>query len=186
MPRFDWIHTEAATVKWARNLAEALRKELKQQGHVASGRLLDSIGLGDLDTRGGKVKQTIKAFGRGEKLDKRQENAVVSINQLLRWMTNKNKTAISSKKFVWSTIKEKRRIAYAIKRAIEKEGIPTANSYNFSNNGRRTGWISLPFKRSKIEVNKKVIPAITKDVVESISRILERLASRYPNMKILK
>jgi len=31
-----------------------------------------------------------------------------------------------------------------------------------------------------------VIPAITKDIVESISRILERLASRYPNMKILK
>jgi len=45
MPRFDWIHTEAATVKWARAVADDLRKELKQQGHVASGRLLDSIGL---------------------------------------------------------------------------------------------------------------------------------------------
>ena len=101
-------------------------------------------------------------------------------------MTNKNKTAIGSKKFVWSTIKEKRRIAYAIKASIDQEGIPTGGSYNFSNNGMRTGWISLPFKRSKIEVNKKVIPAITKDIVESISRILERLASRYPNMKILK
>ena len=186
MPRFDWIHTEAATVKWAKAVADDLRKELKQQGHVASGRLLDSIGLGDLDTKKGKVRQTIKSMPRGEKLDKRQANAVVSINQLLRWMTNKNKTAIGSKKFVSTTPKERKRIAYALKRAIEKEGIPTANSYNFSNNGRRTGWISLPFKRSKIEVNKKVIPAITKDIVESISRILERLASRYPNMKILK
>ena len=59
---------------------------------------------------------------------------IVSVYALIEWIEQKG---------IASGEKEIKSMAFAIRKKIEKEGSPTSNAYNFSDNGRRTGFIEV-------------------------------------------
>lgn len=181
---FDWLHTRYATGKFVKNLRQDMKDELIRQGHYSSGNLADSLNTQTTD-KSGKVRGVIQGLARGEKLDKKQSNVAITMNQIMAWMTAKN-SGDNPNKFDFNTIAEKRRIALAIFVAIEKEGVPTNNAKKFSFNGRRTGWISLPYERSLKKVDKDVIPKIIQDIEENFMRMCEELVAKNPNLKLIK
>ena len=89
-------------------------------------------------------------------------------------------------KFSFKDIKEKRRIALAILSAAEEQGIPTRGAKKFSKNGRRVGWITLPYMRNISYVDKELIPKVIEDINYNFIKMLEELVAKNPNLKLIK
>lgn len=129
-----------------RELEVEARAELRAQGHVATGRGLDSIEgvvteesvdrlVGCIlaeDYLVGPVDKGVKAknipFGGRQSSGGRSQY----IQGLLNWIRIV-KPSLSDQ--------ERKSFAFAIANKQRREGMPTRGSFAFSNNGRRTGWI---------------------------------------------
>lgn len=61
-----------------------------------------------------------------------------------------------------------RSVAFVIQRKIFEEGIPTKNSYNFSSNGKRKGYIQDAFE----EVKAELIKIVEKELVNYVEQEL--------------
>jgi len=103
----------------------------------------------------------------------------------MAWMELKNSGA-GGTKFSFKDIKEKRRIALAILSAAEDQGIPTRGAKKFSKNGRRVGWITLPYMRNISYVDKELIPKVIEDINYNFIKMLEELVAKNPNLKLVK
>jgi len=183
--------TGRAMSKFMFDLQKALKKELRDQGHVGSGKLLDSININFPNTNSGlfQFKAEIEALSYGLRLNEQQSPKRVREGDILKWMNSHRDFKPTNPKV------PREMIAKYIARSISEEGIPTvivnrpnklsAYSSRYTNNGRRLGWINIPYERKKINIDKKVIPAISEDVVDVIGDFLDKLASRYPNIKVI-
>ena len=180
MAQIDWYNTLAGMTILHKKLADAMRKTLLDQEHVASGKLYQSV-KADTFERAGKVRSLIKSLARGEDIDKNRYSVLLSIPQILTWMTRKNKSVYTTKKFDFKNIKEKRRIAYAIKKNLQEEGT------QLSFNGKaKTGWITRNYNRHKIDIDKRLTKYVLEDFKENIDRVLRELAAKDPNIKIIR
>jgi len=191
--------TELALTELMDKLQKELRLELEQQGHVGrrgKGGLLESIGFETSNKDNRRITYQMKANAYGEKINAQQSPMTVSVGKLIKWMEEKNKSN-PKEKFDFSTKydaysnKKKKWIAKAIQRSIQQEGVPTIitdkkkkGSYHYSYNGRRLGWIDIPWSKRKIDINKKVLPAVAEDIVRIIGEVLDKVASRNPNLKV--
>jgi hypothetical protein len=182
---FDWLHTRYATGKFVRKLRQDMAKELIDQGHVASGNLLRSLKSTTKETQGKRVRGTVSGLARGERLDDYQRDHNLTIAKIMAWMELKNSGA-GGTKFDFKDIKEKRRIALAILSAAEDQGIPTRGAKKFSKNGRRVGWITLPYMRNISYVDKELIPKVIEDINYNFIKMLEELVAKNPNLKLIK
>jgi hypothetical protein len=155
-------------------LVEAGKIELTQQGHRATGSLVESLEAKiiseDLDKLVGVimaedygliVDQGVKASrvpfsGTGGSGENQRSKY---IEALLRWA-----------QIVRPSLREKERksFVFAVAHKHRKEGIPTGGSFSFSQNNRRTNWI-----RYGIE---EFVPALEGDLrlFDLMSRILEK------------
>lgn len=125
----------------AEAVVESIKEELDQQGHRASGKLIESIEA--------KVKNDFDSILSGEVfmeeygqyLDKRIPPQRIKYNPLwlLPW-AKRVKPGLSDQ--------ELRSFVFAVWSKHKKEGMPTRGSYAYSKNGRRTEW-------SKHAVEKK-------------------------------
>ena len=111
----------------------ALKREFEEQGHNASGKGMQSIEH-KTELNGNNI--TVKIMGvdylqyvnTGRNIGK-----MPPIEPIKEWVQIRN----------IAQGKEAERAAWAIAKAIEREGIPTENAYKFSKNGRRKGFIEI-------------------------------------------
>lgn len=181
MANFKWIYTKKDVEKRVKELSKKLQQELTDQGHVATGALKGSVTPGTKFTKGRNIKSTIKAFARGEKLDKRQYGEFVKVSDILRWMTVKE-TSPQGNRFSYRETKGARRsVAFAIKTELEKKG--PALTYKGKT---RTGWITNPYNKFKQDIDHKLEKPIAQDFERLIDRVLEELAAKDKNIIYLK
>jgi hypothetical protein len=150
MPSLDLLQTLGAQLRTAldglgAHLVEELQKELIQQGHKLTGKLVNSIEHAVTNFRrqlsleisylryGAIVNDGVRASrvpfggkGTGAKTSK-------YIQALIRWVELRN---------IAQGIKAQG-VAFAIARKHKKEGIPTVGSRAFSRNGRRVGFQNI-------------------------------------------
>jgi hypothetical protein len=135
------------------------KKELQEQGHTLTGKLEKSLRVeisislnsfvgkvyvsdyGIILDKGVKANKIPYRKGSGAKTSKYIE-ALTKYFQLRGLDFKKAKGAA---------------FATAHKQKIEREGMPTRNSYRFASNGRRTGWIKRVTMKSNINQSLKIL-----------------------------
>lgn len=142
-------------------MAKRGKDELEAQGHKASGRGIESI-EGKVSTRTIRVLEGVilgedylVPVDTGVEASRipysRSGNGGTSkyIEELIRW-AGIVKPALSEN--------ERKSFAFAVANKHKQEGNPTANSFSFSNNGRRKGWIANAFdtEQAKKEFEKEL------------------------------
>lgn len=155
-----------------------LANELRNQGHNLTGALITS-----LETKVEQSGQTlvIQMWGNdyGEIVNKGVPAARIPytpggpkrggtskfIQALIRYaerrMGLQGKEAISA--------------AFAIARKQKREGMPTRNSYQYSNNGRRTGWVDAALSENEAELNAFVDEWVSREVTLLIENFVKEI-----------
>lgn len=111
-------------------LCDALRNEIKAQGHEDTGELVKSIRY-EMKRTGNKISATIFAAEQIDYINRKLRFRGVSraqVDALTKWWKRKGKNDKEAKSAAWATAK-----------AHEKQGMPTRGSYAFSKNNRRIG-----------------------------------------------
>jgi|TARA_R110000744_G_scaffold368034_1_gene477764 hypothetical protein len=110
---------------------EKFREEIAMQGHNNTKTLIETMRFetNGVDTIDVYMQDYAKFVDSGIRPGKK-----VSVYALIEWIEQKG---------IATGEKEVKGMAFAIRKKIEQEGSPTSNAYNFSDNGRRTGFIQL-------------------------------------------
>lgn len=155
--------------KIGKTLVRELKKELKDQGHVATGNLLNSIRAEDNK----KGQLVIRALPRWKDVNDGQPKGTdVNELKLKRWFTAKG---IDWRKDPF--------IIYQVNKAIYEEGTPTAGSFRYSKNGRRTGFVDQVMDRNRISITKETKNAVILDWRKEINKGIEKIVSKSRNLK---
>jgi len=118
-----------------------LAAEIESQGHRDTGALIDSIEY-EILTSPTEVKIVFTYLFYGEIL----EAGVKAKNIPFGGVTNKKTSKYIEALKNWAARKGMKNplgAAFAIAKTHKKQGMPTVNSYKFSNNGRRKFWRSF-------------------------------------------
>jgi len=117
--------------------------QIQIQGHKATGNLINSLDSVISQT---ETTTTVAIEGNdyGIVLDtgRRKGAKQPPIEDLIKWVMQKG---------IASTSKMARSVAWAIAKAIVREGSPTKGAFKFSRNGKRTGWIDDAIKQTDVE-----------------------------------
>lgn len=117
----------------AQNLIKALQNEFEDQGHNNTGAGMQSL-RAEVSVEGDVFRITILGFDYLQYVNfGRYPGKMPPVQVILEWV---NSRGIASGK-------EAESMAWAIAKAIEREGIPTEGAYAYSNNGRRKGFIEI-------------------------------------------
>jgi|13_taG_2_1085334.scaffolds.fasta_scaffold00359_13 hypothetical protein len=117
-----------------RTLVKRFRKELVNQGHIATGKLHDTT-KHKVVFKGGEASISITSKTNYSKaVNDGTKPHTPNLDAILDW--------IDDKKISYSNENEKHQIAAAIIARIEIEGTPTKGSNQYSNNGYRKGYIN--------------------------------------------
>jgi len=117
-----------------RTLVQRFRKELVNQGHIATGKLHDTT-KHKVVFKGGEASINITSKTNYSKaVNDGTKPHTPNLDAILDW--------IDDKKISYSNENEKHQIASAIIARIEIEGTPTKGSNQYSNNGYRKGYIN--------------------------------------------
>ena len=113
----------------------SLQKELIEQGHKATGNLVNSFEQRVIELPNSIVIEILMdEYGIYVNEGRKSGGKKVPINVLVDWI---------EKRAIASGDKEVKSLAFAIQQTIHKEGMPTKGSFKFSNNGRRKGFIDF-------------------------------------------
>lgn len=146
-------------------LVEKLQEELREQGHHATGELINSINYrieGDV-----LIIQTPKAYASAMENGLPKGHAV-PIGALIRWIEVKG---------IATGDKEVKAAAWAIRAAIMREGSPTQGAFKYTNNGRRTGFVDVVIN----EHAKKALILIEKELGKEIQAIISNEVKKINN-----
>lgn len=117
-----------------RTLVQRFRKELVNQGHIATGKLHDTT-KHKVVFKGGEASiNIISKTNYSKAVNDGTKPHTPNLDAILDW--------IDDKKISYSNENEKHQIAAAIIARIEIEGTPTKGSNQYSNNGYRKGYIN--------------------------------------------
>ena len=135
-----------------------LKAELIMQGHKDTGALIDSF-EGKVMTLPNSIVLEILMDEHGIYVNDgrkkaKSETEYVPIGVLVDWV--ERKALASGEKEVLS-------VAYAIREKIYKEGSPTNNSYSFSKNGRRKGFIDFVIENKLDDVYNELEQQVFED-----------------------
>jgi len=122
----------------AKILEDAIKAELLQQGHKASGELIDSVKVSSSEF---EIIGESLFYGQYVERGRPAKIKRVPIDAILKWMDDK--------KFSFASDAEKRGVAFAIQYTIYNEGIPTKNSFKYSKNGRRKEYLTTVLNAKK-------------------------------------
>ena len=113
----------------------SLQKELIEQGHDATGNLINSFEQRVIEVPNSIVLEILMDdYGIYVNEGRKTGGKKVPINVLVDWI---------ERRAIVNGDKEVKSLAFAIQQTIHKEGIPTKGSFKFSNNGRRKGFIDF-------------------------------------------
>jgi len=122
----------------------SLQKELIEQGHEASGNLVNSFEQRVIEVPNSIVIEILMdEYGIYVNEGRKTGGKKVPINVLVDWI---------ERKAIVNGDKQVKSLAFAIQQTIHKEGIPTKGSFKFSNNGRRKGFIDFVINNELDEV----------------------------------
>jgi len=144
------------------------REELKQQDHIATGNLSDTMfyDLVEGDDFVDLVIQTrakyVDAVNDGQKA-----GTYPNLDAIMDWM--------DAKKIAYSSQSEKVSIAGRIAKRIQMEGIPTKGAKQFSFNGYRTGFINRVVGSSQRHFINDMHNAIGKDIDNIFNKLPKRI-----------
>ena len=144
-------------------LVEVLQRELLNQGHKATGDLINSINykIEGMDLIIQTPKEYVSAMENG--LPKGHK---VPISALIRWIEIKG-IATGEKEIISA--------AWAIRAAIIREGSPTRGAFKFSKNGRRTGFAAVVIDQYTKQMLEIVQNEVTKDVKAVIFNAVKKI-----------
>lgn len=161
-------------------LRQRLGRELADQGHRLSGELVSSLEY-KVQTTANGLTLDFFASEYGVYL-----NAGVPANRIPYTAGRRGSGGRGTSAYIQGLIRYVQRrmglrgkegvsVAFAIARKHKREGMPTAASYRFSNNARRTGWVDVILEQSEGRINEIV--------QEWIGNELELLISNYVAQK---
>jgi hypothetical protein len=155
------------------NLVDAAKMEILQQGHKASGRLINSLSFEIDASRVNRLIAYIYAEDYGLIVDEGVKAARVPfgggrggtsayIEGLLNWVDYVRPGL---------QIKEKFSFVFAVANTHKKEGIPSRGSFSFSRNGRRRSWIKFGIENnlSKLEEDLQLFNAINASFEQALN-----------------
>ena len=146
-------------------IIKALQMELIQQGHKATGNLVNSFEQRFLELPDSLVLEILMDdYGIYVNEGRRKGAKKVPINVLIAWI---------EKKAIVNGDKEVKSLAFAIQQTIFKEGSPTKGSFRFSNNGRRKGFIDFVIDNELNFVYTELEEQVFKDYDASIATIVK-------------
>jgi|GEM_PF-1613614 len=76
-------------------------------------------------------------------------------------------------------------IAFAIANTMKKEGIPTKGSFEFTKNGRRTGWLDQPINKQETKIEEKLEEVYCDFIAAKLEEKINRLVEKYENVYAL-
>lgn len=163
----ELLHAALFTV--GRFIQKELSEELMAQGHKATGDLINSIkfDISNFGSDGMVLDISFFKYGifvdSGRKAGKKR----VPMVALIAWVIEKGIARGDA---------EVLRAAYAIREKIFKEGIPTKDSFQYSNNGRRTGWFTNFVDSPALE--QMIITEVSEGVGQSVEAFFDNLVEQ--------
>tara|TARA_B100001778_G_C18605458_1_gene639558 strand:+ start:16016 stop:16504 length:489 start_codon:yes stop_codon:yes gene_type:complete len=143
----------------------SLQKELIQQGHEASGNLVNSFEQRVIEVPNSIVIEILMdEYGIYVNEGRKTGGKKVPINVLVDWI---------ERKAIVNGDKEVKSLAFAIQQTIHKEGIPTKGSFKFSNNGRRKGFIDFVINNELDEVYNELEQQVFKGYDDAIATMVK-------------
>ena len=145
---------------------EKFREELTEQGHNNTKNLVKTMRFetNSVDTVTIYMQDYAKFVDSGIRVGKK-----VSVYALIEWIEQKG---------IASGEKNIKSMAFAIRKKIEQQGSPTDRAYDFTNNGRRTGFIDIVVS----EQSKFVLSLIQKELGSFSSGFFDDVIKRNRNV----
>jgi len=143
----------------------SLQKELIEQGHKATGNLVNSFEQRVIELPNSIVIEILMdEYGIYVNEGRKSGGKKVPINVLVDWI---------EKRAIASGDKEVKSLAFAIQQTIHKEGMPTKGSFKFTNNGRRKGFIDFVIDNELDEVYNELEQQVFEGYDDAIATIVK-------------
>jgi len=156
--------------KIGRLIILSLQKELMGQGHKATGNLVNSFEQNVIELPNAMVLEILMDdYGTYVNSGRSSGGKKVPIDVLIKWIERRG---------IASGDKEVKNAAFAIQQKIWQEGSPTKNSFKFSTNGRRAGFIDFVIDNELGEVFNELEQEVFDDYDETIARIVKDFNSK--------
>jgi hypothetical protein len=160
---------DRAINKVGKKFVEKIQQELVNQNHIASGHMHDTMHY-SLDEGSDYVELIIQSKADYvREVNEGQKPFDWDVSEIMNWMDDKDKNG-KSKKFPSGT-QERLQIAHLIAAAIAREGTPTKNSKEYSNNTYRRGFINRVVGSNE----RHFINDIDKSISTDINNIFKQL-----------
>ena len=151
-------------------IIKALQMELIEQGHKATGNLVNSFEQRALSLPNSLVLEILMDdYGTYVNNGRQKGGKKVPIDVLVAWI--ERKAIVSGDKKVKS-------LAFAIQQTIHKEGSPTKGSFRFSNNGRRKGFIDFVISEELNDIYNELEEQVFKGYDAAIATIVNDFNSK--------
>lgn len=146
-------------------IIKALQVELIEQGHKATGNLVNSFEQRFLELPNSLVLEILMDdYGKYVDSGRRKGAKKVPLDVLIAWI---------ERKAIVNGDKEIKSLAFAIQQTIFKEGSPTKGSFKFSNNGRRKGFIDFVIENKLNFVYTELEKQVFEDYDASVATIVK-------------
>ena len=143
----------------------SLQKELIEQGHEASGNLVNSFEQRVIEVPNSIVIEILMdEYGIYVNEGRKAGGKKVPIDVLIQWIYRRG---------IASGDKEVKNVAFAIQQKIWKEGSPTSGSFKFSNNGRRKGFIDFVINNELDEVYNELEQQVFEGYDDAIATMVK-------------
>lgn len=162
-------------------LEAELREELEAQGHVATGNLLKSVEVtGQIFGDGGVINVYYEDYGNPVDTGVSAGNIPFSpgsgakssryIQGLMQWVEVIKGFAVGSR--------ENKAMAFAVAHTHKKGGMPSRGSFQFSSNGRRTGWAERTIENSRGKISELILQGAGDAIERSLDVVIDRIQKR--------
>ena len=145
-----------------------LKTELENQGHIATGRLHDSIDY-EIQTLGRNTVLRINAEGApyAAIVNDGAKPHFPNIDAIMDWMDAQGISPDDGQ--------TKKQVAYAIAKRIQIEGIPTKGSFEYSHNGKRRGFVNRVFGRNRRHIESQIVDGVAIQIETSITNTIRSI-----------
>ena len=146
-------------------IISSLQKELIEQGHQATGSLVNSFEQRVIEVPNSIVIEILMdEYGIYVNEGRKTGGKKVPINVLVDWI---------ERKAIVNGDKQVKSLAFAIQQTIHKEGIPTKGSFKFTNNGRRKGFIDFVINNELDDAVMQLEEQVFKGYDETIATMVK-------------
>ncbi len=143
----------------------SLQKELIEQGHEATGKLINSFEQRVIEVPNSIVIEILmNDYGIYVNEGRKPGGKKVPISALVKWI---------EQKAIVNGDKEVKSLAFAIQQTIHREGIPTKGSFEFTNNGRRKGFIDFVINNELDEVYNELEKQVFEGYDDAIATMVK-------------